>query len=116
VIGAVRPSKVVDLVRTTDATHGGAVAARRRPAEPLGDDPVVQLSLARPNDGHPQPTLKCEAPESVLHLERELGLAGVSPVVVDGVEVGEGELGQVGGQLAAHPAGDVGAAAHHVGA
>ncbi len=32
------------------------------------------------------------------------------------VQVGEGELGQVGGQLAAHPAGNVGAAAHHVGA
>ena len=52
--------------------------------------------------------------ESALHPQGERRLAGVSPGVVGRLQVGERELGQVGGQLAAHPAGDVGAATHHI--
>jgi hypothetical protein len=45
--------------------------------------------------------------EEVSRPEGERGLAGLEAVVVGGVQVGERELGQIGGQLAAHPAGDI---------
>jgi conjugative relaxase-like TrwC/TraI family protein len=71
--------------------------------------PVSQQSRRRGSSTATGPTNRA------LHPEGERGLAGVILVVVGRVKVGERELGEVGGQLAAHPARDVGAAAHHVG-